>query len=130
MATAGEVPAVRVAAPVEFDGPGDAWSPEHLLLAAVQSCFLLTLRGVARRSKVEIVRLDVETEGVVNRQDGVTRFSDILMRARLTVPAGTGRDRALALMLKAEQGCLVAASLSTRVRMEPEVIEETAAQVA
>jgi hypothetical protein len=24
-------------APAEFDGPGDAWSPEQLLLAAVES---------------------------------------------------------------------------------------------
>jgi uncharacterized OsmC-like protein len=30
-----------------FDGPGDAWSPENLLLAAVQSCFLFTFQAVA-----------------------------------------------------------------------------------
>jgi len=39
-------PVLRAAPPVEFDGPGDAWSPEHLLLASVQTCFLLTLRAI------------------------------------------------------------------------------------
>ena len=44
------LPELRTAPPLEFDGPGDAWSPEHLLLAGVQTCFLFTLRGVARAS--------------------------------------------------------------------------------
>ena len=29
------VPALRTAPPADYDGPGDAWSPEHLLLASV-----------------------------------------------------------------------------------------------
>src|SRR5687767_6001939 len=33
----GGTPALPTAPPVEFDGPGDAWSPEHLLLASVQA---------------------------------------------------------------------------------------------
>ena len=35
--TAGGVPPLRTAPPPEFEGPGDAWSPEQLLLAAVES---------------------------------------------------------------------------------------------
>ena len=44
---AGGPPELRMAPPVEFDGPGDAWSPEQLLVASVESCFLFTLRAVA-----------------------------------------------------------------------------------
>jgi organic hydroperoxide reductase OsmC/OhrA len=36
------------APPVEFGGPGDAWSPEQLLLAAVGSCFHFSLRAIAQ----------------------------------------------------------------------------------
>ncbi|HEX6213112.1 MAG TPA: hypothetical protein VF136_20190, partial [Methylomirabilota bacterium] len=39
------LPELRTAPPVDYDGPGDAWSPEHLLLASVQACFLFTLRA-------------------------------------------------------------------------------------
>ena len=52
LAVAG-LPDVHSAPPLAFDRPGDAWSPEHLLLAAVEACFLFTLRGVARASRVE-----------------------------------------------------------------------------
>jgi len=43
--SAGGLPALRAAPPVEYDGPGDAWSPEHLLLASIQTCFFVGLRG-------------------------------------------------------------------------------------
>jgi len=44
------LPSIRMEAPTTYDGPGDAWSPEHLLLASVEACFLLTFRAVARLS--------------------------------------------------------------------------------
>jgi organic hydroperoxide reductase OsmC/OhrA len=117
------VPDLRAAAPSDYDGPGDAWSPEHLLLAAVQTCFLLTFRAVARASKVEFVALDVAAAGTVDRQDGITRFTEIVLRPRLTVPAGTDRHRALGALEKSEKACLVSASLSTPIRLESEIEE-------
>ena len=72
LSTAG-VPGLRTAPPVDYDGPGDAWSPEHLLLASVQACFLFTLRAIARISKVEFVALELSATGTVDRKDGVTR---------------------------------------------------------
>jgi organic hydroperoxide reductase OsmC/OhrA len=45
------VPNIETAPPLEFDGLGDAWSPETLLVAAVANCLILTFRGVARASK-------------------------------------------------------------------------------
>ena len=121
--SAGGLPELRTAAPADYDGPGDAWSPEHLLLAAVQSCFLLTLRAIARASKIELKGLELDAVGTVDRQDGVTRFTEIVLRPKLTVAAGTDRDRALRVLEKSEKGCLVTASLSTPVRMEPEIRE-------
>ncbi|HEY5618555.1 MAG TPA: OsmC family protein [Vicinamibacterales bacterium] len=116
-------PVLRAAPPVEYDGPGDEWSPEHLLLAAVQSCFLFTLRAVARLSKVEFASLEVETEGTVDRQEGVTRFTEIVVRPTMTVPLGTDRARALAALQRAEKACLVSASLATPIRLEAEIIQ-------
>jgi peroxiredoxin-like protein len=117
------IPDLRAAAPSDFDGPGDAWSPEHLLIAAVESCFLLTLRGVARASKVEFLNLEMSATGIVNRENGVTHFTEIVLRPRLTLAPGTDRERALRILEKSEKNCLVAASLSTPVRIEPEILE-------
>jgi len=123
LSTAG-VPALRTAAPADFDGPGDAWSPEHLLLASVQACFLLTLRAIARLSKLEFMRLELHAEGTVDRKEGVTRFTEIVLHPRITVPAGSNRERVLQILEKSEKACLISASLSTPVRLEPEIHEE------
>jgi organic hydroperoxide reductase OsmC/OhrA len=109
--------------PVEYDGPGDAWSPEHALLASVQACFLFTLRSVARLSKTEFARLELDAEGTVDRHDGSTRFVEIILKPRLTVAPGTDRTRALGILEKAKKACLVSSSLSTPIRLEAEVTE-------
>lgn len=115
------VPDLGVDAPADFGGPGDAWSPEQLVLAAVESCFLLTFRAVAHASRVEFTSLAVAGEGTVDRVDGVLRFTEIVLRPRLAVPAGVDTARALRALEKAERGCLVSASLATPIRLEPEI---------
>jgi organic hydroperoxide reductase OsmC/OhrA len=122
LSTAG-VPVLRAAPPVEYDGPGDAWSPEHLFLASVQACFLFTLRAIARISKIEFTSLELDAVGTVDRQDGVTRFSEIVLRPRLTVAPGTNHERVIRVLEKSEKACLVSASLSTPIRLEPTVTE-------
>ena len=46
------LPSIRSAPPEEFGGPGDRWSPETLLVAAVADCFVLTFRGIAGFSRL------------------------------------------------------------------------------
>jgi peroxiredoxin-like protein len=122
-ASASGLPDLRLAPPADFDGPGDAWSPEQLLLAAVETCFLLTLRVVAPASRVPFTALEVRAEGTVDRKDGVTRFTEIVLHPRLTVPPGTDAERARRVMEKAEKACLISASLAVPVRLEPEIVE-------
>jgi peroxiredoxin-like protein len=121
VATTG-VAELRTAPPADFDGPGDAWSPEQFLMAAVETCFLFTLRAVARASKVEFTSLEVSGEGTVDRKDGATRFTQIVLHPRLTLPSGADRARALRVLEKSEKACLISASLSTPVRLESEIV--------
>jgi len=117
------LPELHAAPPVAFDGPGDEWSPEHLLLAAVQACFLFTLRPVARLSKVEFTALDATAAGTVDRADGAIRFTDIVLRLRLTVPAGTDPERVEHVIEKSKKACLISASWSVPVHLESQIVQ-------
>lgn len=115
--------ALTVAPPAEFGGPGDAWSPEHLLLASVQSCFLFTLRAVAKAAALPVPALDVRACGVVDRHDGVTRFTGIVLHVRLGVAPGTDAEMAMRVLERSKRHCLVSASLSTPVTLDAEIVE-------
>ena len=87
-------PDIEAAPPADFGGPGDAWGPEHLLLAAVETCFLFTLRAVAQASKIVFSALELTAVGTVDRKDGALRFTEIVLRPRVTVrPAPTASGR-------------------------------------
>jgi len=115
------LPVIATAPPAEFDGPGDRWSPETLLCAAVADCFLLSFRGVARAQKLPWTSLQCEVQGTLDRVDGKTRFTSVLVKAALVVPEGTEQDKALKAMERAEHVCLISNSLVAERRIEATV---------
>jgi organic hydroperoxide reductase OsmC/OhrA len=119
--SAPRLPVLPSAPPTEFGGPGDRWSPETLLVAAVADCFVLTFRVVADLSRVEWSSLVCEADATLDRIERVTRFTGIVLTARLTVPPGTDPDRAKRAMEKAEQSCLVTNSLRADVVLRLDV---------
>jgi peroxiredoxin-like protein len=115
------LPELASAAPRQFDGPGDQWSPETLLLAAVADCFVLSFRAVASASSFDWLALECRTEGVLDRVDRVSQFTEIVHSVTLDVPAGASEERAHKLLEKAEQVCLISKSLKAGVRLKAEV---------
>jgi organic hydroperoxide reductase OsmC/OhrA len=109
------------APPVEFGGPGDRWSPETLLVAALADCFVLGFRAIARASKLEWLSLRCEVEGTLDRVERVTQFTAFAVRATLQAPPGTDPERARSLLEKAEKVCLISNSLKARAQLEAKV---------
>ena len=114
------------APPPEFDGPGDVWSPESLLCAAVADCFILSFRGVARAARLDWQNLECEVTGTLERVDNVTRFTRFATRATLTVPAGIDEAKARSSLERAEHVCLISNSLNGERTLDTSVIVQPA----
>jgi organic hydroperoxide reductase OsmC/OhrA len=112
---------IESAPPKEFDGPGNQWSPEGLLTAAVADCFVLGFRAIAAASKFAWTNLDARTQGTLDRVDCKMRFTRFDTHAKLLIPAGADAERAKRLLEKAEATCLVANSLSSDRHLTVEV---------
>jgi organic hydroperoxide reductase OsmC/OhrA len=112
---------IESSAPKEFDGPGNQWSPEGLLTAAVADCLALGFRAIARASKFEWRHLDVRTQGTLERIDGKMLFTRFDTHAKLQVAAGANVERATKLLEKAESSCLIANSLTAARHLSVEV---------
>jgi organic hydroperoxide reductase OsmC/OhrA len=116
--TGDRLPDIPSAPPTEFGGPGDRWSPETLMVAAVADCFLLTFRGIACVSRFPWVALECSVTGTVDRVERVIQFTALEVHARLRVPAGANEEQARRLLAKAEETCLVTNSLKVRPHLE------------
>jgi organic hydroperoxide reductase OsmC/OhrA len=113
---------IESSSPKEFDGPGNQWSPEGLLTAAVVDCFVLSFRAIAVGSKFPWNRLEARTQGILDRVEGRMRFVRFETHAKLHVAAGADMERAKRLLEKAENTCLVANSLSSERHLTAEVV--------
>lgn len=109
---------LAMAAPAEFDGPGDCWSPETLIAATVAECLVLTFKSVARASKLPWTSLTCEAVGTLDRVDRVTSFTRFDLTARLVLPEGEDPDKARRVLEKAEQICLITNSLRSEVHLD------------
>ena len=113
---------LATAPPREFGGPGDRWSPETLLVAAVADRLVLTFRGVARAARYDWTALECAVEGLLERPANDSRFTAFTIRARLEVPAGADPRLGEQLLAKAERGCLISNSLSGAKALEAAVV--------
>jgi organic hydroperoxide reductase OsmC/OhrA len=108
-------------APIEFGGSGEHWSPEALLMAAVADCFILTFRAIAGPSRVPWSTLECSATGTLDRVERTTRFTEITLTVGLTIPEDVDAERALRLLHKAEENCLVTNSMVTEVHLNATV---------
>jgi peroxiredoxin-like protein len=119
--TADRLTMLRSASPAEFDGPGDRWSPETLLVGAVADCFILTFRAIARASRLSWVSLECDVTGTLDRVERVTRFTGFAIAARLKVPEGRDAERARQALERAERSCLISRSLTAAIDLNATV---------
>jgi organic hydroperoxide reductase OsmC/OhrA len=110
-------------APKEFGGPGDKWSPEDLLVAAVADCFALSFRAVAGMSKYTSWKdLSCEVTGELDKADTGVQFVGFKVKARLVVDADADVARAENLLKKAKGACFITNSLKAPAELETEVV--------
>ena len=115
---------LETAAPAQFGGPGDRWSPETLFVGAAVDCFILTFRAISRASQLPWTQLRCTGRGTLDRLEGGMRFTALALDVQLVVPPGVEADRAKRLLEKAEKSCLITRSLA----FEPTLV--TAVQTA
>ncbi|MBZ5720816.1 MAG: OsmC family protein [Acidobacteriia bacterium] len=121
----GDIPrTINFAAPPEFGGEPGLWTPEHLLLAALSTCYVATFRAVAEASKLPIQGLEVAVEGVIEKQEGGFRFTRITLRPVLAIAREEDIERAAKLLEKAERICLIGRSILATMVLETKIVVE------
>ena len=114
---------IEVATPPEFDGGIEGvWSPEHLFTASVSSCFMTTFLAIAGYSKLSFEALTVKATGKMEKVEGKFMMSEIILEPELVISEEKDTDKAIRIMEKAENACLITRSIKTSIVLEPNVL--------
>ena len=120
---------INFAAPPEFGGEPGLWTPEHLLLGAISTCYVATLRAVAEASKLRFHSLELTVDGTIEKQEGGFRFTRVLLRPAVTIAKEEDRERMGRLLEKAERACLITRSLACATLLEAKILVQEEAHV-
>lgn len=116
MLNAEETPTpITVATPVEFGGEGNEWSPETLLLASVNSCFMSTFLVFAKKFGVNYAGISCRTTGEVEMVDGHFEFTTIDVFPRIQLGSADMEEKVKLALEKTEKYCLVSNSLKSAI---------------
>jgi peroxiredoxin-like protein len=115
-------PDLEVASPPEFRGHPGVWSPQDLLVAAVNACAMTTFLSAVKRIGLDLVSYECEATGTLEMTDGSFRFTRIVLKPQIAVGQPEHQEAALAAFKEAESGCIIARSIHARIESEPRIV--------
>jgi organic hydroperoxide reductase OsmC/OhrA len=116
------MPTLKIDAPPEFRGHEGVWTPEHLFVGAINSCFMTTFLAIAENSKLDFVHFDAKATGKLEEHEDVgLMMTVVVLRPELTISNARDKDRALRILRKAERHCLIANSVKAAISLQPVV---------
>lgn len=111
---------IEVATPPEFPkGIAGIWSPEHLLVAAVNSCLMTTFLAIAENSKFEFISFTSNANGKLEKIDGKYIISEIVLSPELTIKNIADKEKAQKVLEKSEAACLISNSIKSKIIFNP-----------
>ena len=119
----GTKPATRGSSDPHFRGDPRLYNPEEMLVVSLSTCHLLSYLADCARAGVHVVAYEDDAHGVMSFSDGKLRFTDVLLRPRVTVAKGTDMEKAHAMHESAHDGCFIASSVNFPVRHEATIVE-------
>ena len=113
---------IEVATPPEFPkGMQGIWSPEHLFVAAINSCLMTTFLAIAENSRLVYNNFESKAIGKLELVDGKYLMSEVVLKPVVILSNEEDREKALKVLHKSEAACLISNSVKSKIILEPEV---------
>jgi organic hydroperoxide reductase OsmC/OhrA len=118
----GDKQTLRGSADPHFRGDATLYNPEELLVVSLSTCHLLSYLAECARAGVNVVAYEDDASGTMAMKDRAIRFTDVLLKPRVTIAPGSDVDKAKALHAKAHAECFIANSVNFPVRHEATIV--------
>ncbi len=115
-------PLLHASGAPQFKGDASKVNPEELFVAALVSCQMLSYLALAGRAGVDVLAYDDRGTGTMTIADKRMRITEVRLRPRITIAAGSDEAKARSLVEAAHDACFIANSVACAVEVEPEIV--------
>ena len=116
-------PTIECATPPEFpNGVPNIWSPEHLFLASINSCYMATFLAIAANFKLAVESFSCKTIAKLEMVEGKYQITQAEMSPVVKLVNSADAEKVMRVLEKAKSGCLVTNSMKTEIILKPELI--------
>ena len=113
---------IEVVTPPQFPkGINGIWSPEHLFVAAINSCLMTTFLSIAENSKLEFTGFESKALGKLEMSDGKYMVSEVVLMPVVSIKNVEQKERAEKVLQKSEANCLISNSVKTKIVFKSEI---------
>jgi len=114
-------PSIVVSSPPEFKGEPGLWTPEELLVSAINSCLLMTFLAYAQREELDLAAFDSGAEGLLEYSEGKYRITEVVLKPNLTMNSEEDVLLARDVLERAHRDCIISNSVRATVNMVPQI---------
>jgi len=115
-------PSITGSSDPAFRGDPNLHNPEDMLVLALSACHMLSYLALAALEGLEVTGYEDSARGTMQQEGRGGRFTEVVLRPRVTVAPGSDQARAEALHEEAHQTCFIANSVNFPVRHEAEIV--------
>jgi len=112
-------PEMDVGSPVEFKGEPGVWSPEELLVGALNACLMLTFVSLAQNKGVQYVAYESAAEGLLENVNDKYRITEVGVQPSLVLKSDADLEAARTIMDEVEENCFISNSITAKVKLAP-----------
>lgn len=107
----------KCAVPKEFEGPGNAFSPEDFFLLSLQNCFIATFKVFAEYSKLSFDNLNLSSELIVDKNENQKPVMKQL-KLKIELVSPSDKKKADLLIKKTLENGFILQSVKTEILAE------------
>jgi organic hydroperoxide reductase OsmC/OhrA len=113
-------PEMEIGSPVELKGEPGLWSPEELLVGALNACLMLTFVALVQSKGLRFVAYESAAQGLLENVDGTYRITEVSVQPNLVLKSDTDLEAARTIMDAVEENCFISNSITAQVKLAPQ----------
>lgn len=103
-------------------GKKGIWSPDHLLIASVNSCLMSTFLTIAENSNLEFISYESKSLYTIDFINGKYIVTEIILKPKVVIPNTQKPESVKHILEMSKNVCLIINAIKMPIQMNPEII--------